>query len=50
MAFDDIVRMQLDIETFALRPDRPENEVFLVSISDNTGLPDPDIRRRAIDS
>ena len=38
MAFDDIVRMQLDIETFALRPDGPESEVFLISISDNKGF------------
>ncbi|MHB9035508.1 MAG: 3'-5' exonuclease [Armatimonadota bacterium] len=38
MAFDDVVRMQLDIETLALSPDRPENEVFMVAIRDNRGF------------
>ncbi len=38
MAFDDIVRMQLDIETYSLRPDHPDAGVFLVSVSDNTGF------------
>lgn len=38
MAFDDVVRMQLDIETLALTPDKPENEVFMVAIRDNRGF------------
>ena len=38
MAFDDVVRMQLDIETYGLTPDRPGNAVFLVAISDNRGF------------
>lgn len=38
MEFDDVRRLQLDIETLALSPDRPESEVFLVAISDNTGF------------
>ncbi len=38
MGFDDVVRLQLDIETLALSPDKPENEIFLVAISDNTGF------------
>ena len=38
MAFDDAVRMQLDIETLALTPDRPENEIFMVALKDNRGL------------
>jgi DNA polymerase I len=38
MAFDDAVRMQLDIETLALTPDRPENEIFMVAVKDNRGL------------
>ncbi len=38
MEFDDVLRLQLDIETLALSPDHPENEVFLVALSDNTGF------------
>ena len=38
MSFDDVVRLQLDIETAALTPDRPENEVLLVTITDNRGF------------
>ncbi|MCL5105005.1 MAG: DNA polymerase [Armatimonadetes bacterium] len=38
MAFEDVVRMQLDIETLGLDPHRPENEIFLVAISDNRGF------------
>ncbi len=38
MAFDDLVRMQLDIETMGLDPEKPHNIVFLVSISDNRGF------------
>ncbi|MCE5324176.1 DNA polymerase [bacterium] len=38
MDFDDVVRMQLDIETLALTPDKPENEIFMVAIRDNRGF------------
>jgi hypothetical protein len=38
MGFDDAVRLQLDIETLALSPDKPENEIFLVAVSDNAGF------------
>ena len=38
LSFDDVVRMQLDIETMALHPDRPENEVIMVAITDNRGF------------
>ncbi|MCE5314339.1 MAG: 3'-5' exonuclease [Armatimonadota bacterium] len=38
MAFDDVVRMQLDIETLGLYPDRSENEIFMVAIKDNRGF------------
>ncbi|MEN6356025.1 MAG: 3'-5' exonuclease [Armatimonadota bacterium] len=38
MAFDDAVRIQLDIETLALTPDKPENEIFMISIRDNRGF------------
>ena len=38
MAFDDPVRMQLDIETLGLSPEPEDNEVFLVAISDNRGF------------
>jgi len=38
MAHDDAVRMQLDIETLGLHPEPPENEVFMVAISDNRGF------------
>lgn len=38
MAFDDVVRLQLDLETLALRPDQPENAIFLAAISDNRGF------------
>lgn len=38
MAFDDPVRMQLDIETMGLDPKQPHNHIILVSISDNRGF------------
>ncbi|MCE5200492.1 MAG: 3'-5' exonuclease [Armatimonadota bacterium] len=38
MAFDDVVRMQLDIETAALSPNQPENTILMVAISDNRGF------------
>jgi DNA polymerase I len=37
MAFEDVYRMQVDIETLGLSPDHPENEIFLVAVSDNRG-------------
>lgn len=54
MSFDDVRRMQLDIETAGLSPDVPENEIFLISISDNTGFEtsitgsEPEILRETI--
>lgn len=54
MSFDDVLRMQLDIETLGLSPEPLENEVFLVSISDSTGFEtsitgtEPEIIRRTI--
>lgn len=38
MGFDDALRMQLDIETLGLSPTKPANEIFLVSVTDNTGF------------
>jgi DNA polymerase I len=38
MAFDDIHRLQLDIETATLAPDTPESRILLVAISDNRGF------------
>lgn len=38
MAFDDVHRLQLDIETASLRPDHPDSEIILVAISDNRGF------------
>lgn len=38
LSFDDVVRMQLDLETVALSPERPENRILLVAISDNRGF------------
>lgn len=37
MSFDDIHRLQLDIETLSLSPDADDAEVFMVTISDNRG-------------
>jgi DNA polymerase elongation subunit (family B) len=46
MAFDDLRRMQIDIETTTLSPHQPGARIFMVSMSDNTGrlevLADPD--------
>jgi len=38
MAFEDVVRLQLDIETSSLRPDHPDASVMMVALSDNTGF------------
>ncbi len=38
MAFHGIHRMQLDIETTSLHPDKPENEILLIAITDNRGF------------
>ncbi len=38
MAFDDPVRMQIDIETLGLNPEPAHNAVFMVTASDNRGL------------
>lgn len=38
MAFDDPVRMQLDIETIGLDPKQPRNHIILIAISDNRGF------------
>lgn len=38
LAFDDVVRMQLDIETATLSPDNADARVLLVAVSDNRGF------------
>lgn len=38
MAFDDPVRMQLDIETIGFDPKQPRHRIILVAISDNRGF------------
>ncbi|MEP6757088.1 MAG: DNA polymerase domain-containing protein [Chthonomonadales bacterium] len=40
MAFENIIRMQLDIETTSLTPDGPLDRILLVAISDNRGFVD----------
>jgi len=40
MAFDDLRRMQIDIETTTLDPQLPDACIFMVSVSDNRGLSD----------
>lgn len=40
MAFDDLRRMQIDIETTTLDPALPEARIFMVSVADNRGLSD----------
>lgn len=37
MAFPDVKRMQIDIETTSLSPDVPEAAIFLIAASDNRG-------------
>ena len=54
LSFDDVVRMQIDIETLGLSPEPLENEIILVGIADNRGFdeaisgPEPDILRRTV--
>ena len=38
MAFEDLRRMQIDIETTSLDPHLPEARIFMISVSDNRGL------------
>ncbi len=38
MVFEDVVRMQFDLETNGLAPDPPENRILLIVVSDNRGL------------
>ncbi len=40
MAFDDLRRMQVDIETTTLDPALPEARIFMVAVSDNRGFSD----------
>jgi DNA polymerase I len=40
MTFDDIVRMQVDIETDGLDPGPASNRVLMIAVSDNRGLLD----------
>jgi DNA polymerase, archaea type len=37
LSFDDLSRMQIDIETSSLSPDDTEARIFLIAISDSTG-------------
>lgn len=54
MAFDDVHRVQLDIETAGLNPEPPDNEILLVAISDNRGFEaiidgaEPDLLRKTV--
>jgi DNA polymerase elongation subunit (family B) len=38
MTFDDVVRMQIDIETDGLDPNPPANRILMIAVSDNRGL------------
>src|SRR5580700_10303296 len=38
MRFDEVVRLQFDIETFGLDPHPENNRVFLIAVSDSCGL------------
>jgi len=38
MRFEDLHRLQLDIETLSLDPQAPEAEIILISLSDNRGF------------
>ena len=54
MAFNDVHRLQLDIETLGFTPEAKESEVFLIAISDNRGTevvlsgPEDQILREAV--
>ncbi len=38
MVFEDIYRIQFDLETNGLSPDHPENRILLIVVSDNRGM------------
>jgi len=40
MAFDDLKRLQIDIETTSLDPNLPGASIFMISVSDNRGFSD----------
>ena len=40
MTFEDVVRMQFDIETMGLNPEPDENKILMIAVSDNRGLVD----------
>lgn len=40
MVFDDLKRLQIDIETTTLDPNLPDASIFMVSVSDNRGFAD----------
>lgn len=54
MTFDDVRRMQLDIETSALSSDAESDRILLIALSDNTGWEEilegdePDMLRRLV--
>lgn len=54
MAFDDVVRLQLDIETAGLNPDHHDNTILMATVSDNRGFElvidgsEPDILRSIV--
>lgn len=54
LAFDDVVRLQLDIETLGLSPEPADNRIILVAICDNRGFEtviageEPDIIRKTV--
>ena len=54
MAFDDLKRLQIDIETTSLDPNLPGASIFMISVSDNRGFadvligPEPDILRQLL--
>ncbi len=40
MTFEDVVRMQFDLETMGLNPEPDENKILMIAVSDNRGLVD----------
>lgn len=54
MAFDDLKRLQIDIETTSLDPNLPGAKIFMISVSDNRGFaevligPEADILRQLL--
>jgi DNA polymerase I len=54
MAFDDLKRLQIDIETTSLDPNLPGASIFMISVSDNRGFsevligPEADILRQLL--